>query len=68
MLFPRIFKHQMAVFETRRVIYDKPICRNDSIVIVYRRWHWKGMSDPEGEFRFKWDDAAQWFGIEQVVY
>lgn len=21
-----------------------------------------------GEFRFKWDDKAQWFGIEQVVY
>ena len=20
------------------------------------------------EFRFKWDEAAQWFGIEQVVY
>ena len=22
----------------------------------------------KGEFRFKWDDKAQWFGIEQVVY
>ena len=22
----------------------------------------------EGEFRFKWDEAAQWFGVEQVVY
>lgn len=22
----------------------------------------------EGEFRFKWDDAAQWFSVEQVVY
>ena len=21
-----------------------------------------------GEFRFKWDDKAQWFGVEQVVY
>lgn len=22
----------------------------------------------EGEFRFKWDEAAQWFGVERVVY
>ena len=21
-----------------------------------------------GEFRFKWDDAAQWFGVEKIVY
>ena len=21
-----------------------------------------------GEFRFKWDDKAQWFGVEQVAY
>ena len=24
--------------------------------------------DERGEFRFKWDDKAQWFGIEKVVY
>lgn len=23
---------------------------------------------PVGEFRFKWDEAAQWFGVEHVVY
>ena len=22
----------------------------------------------QGEFRFKWDDAAQWFGVEQIKY
>lgn len=27
-----------------------------------------GWKSPAGEFRFKWDDAAQWFGVEQVVY
>ena len=26
------------------------------------------ISEPEGEFRFKWDDKAQWFGVEQIVY
>lgn len=62
------FNGKDAYKEDGGVIYDKPICRNGSIVIVYRRWHWKGMSDPEGEFRLKWDDKAQWFGIEQVVY
>lgn len=25
-------------------------------------------SEIKGEFRFKWDNAAQWFGVEQVVY
>ena len=25
-------------------------------------------SNEYGEFRFKWDDAAQWFGVEKVVY
>ncbi len=50
------------------VIYDVPTCVGDKIVVTYRRWYWKGISEPEGEFRFKWDDKAQWFGIEQVVY
>ena len=50
------------------IIYDEPICKDDTVIIKYKRWHWKGTSDPEGEFRFKWDDKAQWFGIEQVIY
>ena len=50
------------------VFYDEPTCNGDTIIVVYRRWHWKGPSEPEGEFRFKWDDAAQWFGIEKIVY
>lgn len=50
------------------VMYDRPICQGDTIVVTYYRWHWEGNSAKEGEFRFKWDDKAQWFGIEQVVY
>ena len=64
----KYFNGKDAYKEDGGVMYDKPICRNDSIVVVYRRWHWKGMSDPEGEFRFQWNDKTQRFSIEQVVY
>ena len=50
------------------VIYDVPTCVGDKIIVTYRRWYWKGTSEPEGEFRFKWDDKAQWFGVEQIIY
>ena len=41
----------------------------NTITVVYQRVNsnTKRLTD-EGEFRFKWDDAAQWFGVEQVVY
>lgn len=64
----KYFNGKDAYKEDGGVIYDQPICRDDSIVVVYRRWHWKGMSEAEGEFRFKWDDKAQWFSVEQVIY
>ncbi len=50
------------------VLYDVPICAGDTLIVKYRRWHWKGQSEPEGEFRFKWDDKAQWFGVDHIVY
>ena len=50
------------------VLYDVPTCAGNTLIVKYRRWHWKGQSEPEGEFRFKWDDKAQWFGVEQVKY
>ena len=28
----------------------------------------QGRSKTSGEFRFKWDDAAQWFSVEQIIY
>ena len=42
-------------------------CNGDTFIIHLK----KGFDKNEksyGEFRFKWDDKAQWFGIEQVVY
>lgn len=44
--------------------YSKWYCVGDTIVVEYTR----GPSKKEGEFRFKWDDAAQWFSVKQVVY
>lgn len=47
------------------VLYDIPICKGDTIIIKY-----KGHTSKNniGEFRFKWDNNAQWFSVEQVVY
>ncbi|MBQ7198434.1 MAG: hypothetical protein IJS29_04130 [Selenomonadaceae bacterium] len=50
------------------IIYDVPTCRDDTIIIQYRRWYWNGESEPEGEFNFKWDDNAQRFNVEHIVY
>ena len=50
------------------IIYEIPTCDKNFIVIKYRRWHWNDVSEPEGEFRFKWNDAAQLFDIEHKIY
>ena len=42
-------------------------CKGDEISVIYQRMKDRKFVN-EGEFRFKWDDKAQWFGIEQVVY
>ena len=42
-------------------------CDGDTVVIVYQRIKDKKFVN-EGEFRFKWDNKAQWFGVEQVIY
>ena len=47
-------------------IYARAYCKNDTIVIEYRLYE-KNITK-KGEFRFKWDEAAQWFGVEQVIY
>ena len=41
-------------------------CEGDTLVMKYRTLRRSKVF--EGEFRFKWDDAAQWFGIEHIVY
>ena len=42
--------------------------QGDIIKIVYEK-RTSGYNYTQiGEFRFKWDDKAQWFGIQQVIY
>ena len=50
------------------VIYDKPTCEFDRIVIPYRRWHWEEESATEGVIVLTWDAAAQWFSIDRIAY
>ena len=50
------------------IFYDKTKCSDDKIIIPYRRWHWEGTSDVEGEIRLKWNYALKWFSIEQIKY
>lgn len=64
----RYFNGKDDYKEDGGVIYDEPICYNDSVIITYRRWHWGGTSEPEGEIRLKWDDKVQWFGIDCKKY
>lgn len=47
----------------RPIFYDRWYCEGNTVIIEYANRNIK-----IGEFRFKWDDSAQWFGIEQVVY
>ena len=50
------------------IIYDLPACRDDTIIVKYRSWHWDGESEPKGEFQFKWNDAAQIFNVKHIIY
>ena len=48
--------------------WNKFSFRDNTIIIRYGKYGRYNAFDAIGEFRFKWDDAAQWFGIEQIVY
>ena len=42
----------------------------DTIIVYYELFSGGNYrnSTNRGEFRFKWNDKAQWFGVEQVIY
>lgn len=66
----KISKRYFGVTTTKMgmpfVIYNKLRLDRDTIVIEYTSAHRnEGM---KGEFRFKWDEAAHWFSIEQIAY
>ena len=58
--------------KNRLISYSHPVIKNDTIIFEHSMINQKPGGRLEfvkaGEFRFKWDDAAQWFGVEQVVY
>ena len=45
--------------------YDGARCQGDTIIIEFKNVRGNNVI---GEFRFKWDEAAQWFGVEQIIY
>ena len=69
-----VFVKYLETDDIRRKYFDKPryvnfdeICtKGDTMIIRYK--YFANKNEQRGEFRFKWDDAAQWFGVEQVVY
>ena len=53
----------------RGVYLEEAFFEGDTIVIPYSDFDAVLKKRlPIGEFRFKWDEAAQWFGVEQVKY
>ena len=46
------------------VHFAQPIVQGDTLIMKYGTYPTK----EKGEFRFRWDENAQWFGIEQIVY
>ena len=47
------------------IFYKRITVRGDAITISYMA-HRSNIN--LGEFRFKWDNKAQWFSVEQAVY
>ena len=53
----------------RGVYLDKLYCKDDTIIIPYNDYNKETRRTfKAGEFRFKWDESAQWFGVEHIIY
>ena len=50
------------------ITFGDIVFNKDTITIFYEQQTSLYKFTRIGEFRFKWDEEAQWFGIEQVVY
>ena len=50
--------------------FEKFKLLNDTIIIPYKLFYNGRYNNPteRGEFRFKWDEKAQWFSVEQIKY
>ena len=60
------------VWDGLSICCDNFKVNGNTMIIEYSRYHktsgQRGNFIKEGEFQFKWDDKAQWFGVEQVIY
>lgn len=66
-LTDKYFNGLQSYKHTDGVHYNMPKFDNDTIIIPYKyQLNFKIAYD--GELRFKWDDKAQWFSVENVVY
>ena len=62
----RYFGVTVTKYTAPFIVYDTVRCEGDTLVIEYSSDRTsKGL---KGEFRFKWDEAAKWFSVEQIVY
>lgn len=68
----KYFGKQGNVWEGKSICCDNFRVNGDTMVVEYSRYHKnigkRGEFIKKGEFRFKWDEAAEWFGVEHVVY
>lgn len=63
--FDSIEIEKQYIKPTKDIYLTNVSCKDDTIIIDIEN----GRTNSKiGEFRFKWDDAAQWFGVEKVVY
>lgn len=53
-------------FGNNGIFCEKANVNGNTIIIKYTLY--SNNARNAGEFRFKWDETAQWFGVEQVVY
>ncbi len=64
----KFFNGKMAYNAIGGVLYGKVKVKDDTIIIPYWYQLDEGIEQYKGELRFKWDDAAQCFDIEKIVY
>ena len=67
-LTDKYFNGKMAYQWIGGVLYGRVHVAGDTVTIPYSYQLDGGEMIEEGELRFKWDDAAQGFSIEKVVY
>ena len=64
----KYFNGKFAYIAIGGVLYGKVKVKADTIIIPYWYQLDGGIEQYNGELRFKWDEKAQCFGVEKIVY